>query len=73
MIMQRMIMDKEPWNEIKRVLMEITSYHTDLDKLNRILWIITRERRELTQTLVKEEKIGEIRLIRDIKNTLRIC
>ena len=48
-------MNKVPWIEITRVLMEITSNHTDLDKLNRILWIITRENRELIQTLEKED------------------
>ena len=53
--------------------MEINSNHIDLNKLNRILWIITGENRELIQTLEKEDKIGEIRLIRDIKNTLKIC
>ena len=67
MIIRRMITDKEPWNEIKRVLIEINSNHIDIDKLNRSLWIITGENRELIQTLEKEDKIGEIRLIGDIK------
>ena len=57
MIIRRMITDKEPWNEIKRVLIEINSNHIDLDKLNRILWIITGDNRELIQTLQKQDKI----------------
>ena len=73
MIIQRMITDKEPWDEIKRVLIKINSNHVDLDKLNRILWIITGENRELIQNLEKQDKISKIRLIRDIKNTLKIC
>jgi acyl-CoA hydrolase len=73
MIIRRMMADKEPCDEIKRVLIEINSNHIDLDKLNRILWIITGENRELIQTLEKQDKIGEIRLIRNIQNTLNIC
>ena len=71
--MQKIIQNKEPWTEIKQVLMEITSNYTELDKLNRILWIITRENRELKHSLVIEDKIGELRLIHNIKKTLKIC
>ena len=48
-------------------------YYTEIYKLNRILWYITKGDRELTQSLGTGDKIDELRLIRDIKETLKIC
>ena len=45
MIMQKIIENKEPWDEVKRVLMEVTSNYTVLENLNDIIWVITKENR----------------------------
>ena len=51
MIMQSMIQNKENWTEIMQVLREMTTYYTEIYKLNIILWYITKGDRELTQSL----------------------
>ena len=71
--MQSMIQNKQNWTLIKQFLREMTYNYTEIYKLNRILWYITEEDRELTQSLVMGDKIDELRLISDIKDTLKTC
>ena len=71
MIMQTMIQNKQNWTEIKQVLRDMTFNYTEIYKLNRILWYITKGGRKLVDSLGKKDKIDELRLIRDIKETLK--
>ena len=71
--MQTMIQNKQNWTEIKQVLRDMTFNYTEIYKLNRILWYITKGGRKLVDSLGKKDKIDELRLIRDIKETLKKC
>ena len=65
--------DNESWNEVQRVLKERNSEYMSLDKLNRILYSITRGSDQLITIFIEQDRIGEIRLIRNIINTLKLC
>ena len=71
MIIQTMIQDKQDWIEIKRALRDITSNYIELYQLNQILWCITEGDEKLTDFLEKKDKIDELRLIHNIKETLK--
>ena len=73
MIVQTMIQDKQDWIEIKRALRDITSNYIELYQLNQILWCITEGDEKLTDFLEKKDKIDELRLIHETKETLKKC
>ena len=67
-----MVIDNESWNKVEKILKEMNSEYTSLDKINNILYLITRDSDQLINSFIEQVRTNEIKLIRDIMSTLNI-